>query len=280
MAFVEPCCVEHMLPQLLRNSKGNALFQTNGDVTIEKLMQAACCMASGGFGEYWIVVREADIVLMRTLAHWIDRGWIRRLCLLTETDQRTLVASELGTERMKLTDYGWREGLAASQLFCCIGERETIVVQGEMMLQAATTARVTAYSASVGPNSRMLATDSPAASLIDNLRALLRASKRRKRKSSAAQPSGSDTGNAQPSGSDTDVASQSDASAGSDPSDPSDPSDTSAPSSAPSAESSAAPLGSDPDRASQGDAQSASDPQSQSASDPESQSASDPNSEG
>lgn len=242
--FLEPCCIENQLPQLLRRERGNALFQTNGDVTIEKLMQAACCMASGGFGEYWIVVREADIVLMRTLAHWIDRGWIRRLCLLTETDQRTLVASELGTERMKLTDYGWREGLAASQLFCCIGDRETIVVQGEMMLQAATTARVTAYSASVGPNSRMLATDSPAVSLIDNLRALLRASKRRKRKSSEAQPSGSDTGN---SGS--------------------DPSDTSAP----SAESSAAPLGSDHDRASQGDAQSASDPESQSASDPNSE---------
>ena len=232
---MEPCCVEHMLPQLLRNSKGNALFQTNGDVTIEKLMQAACCMASGGFGEYWIVVREADIVLMRTLAHWIDRGWIRRLCLLTETDQRTLVASELGTERMKLTDYGWREGLAASQLFCCIGDRETIVVQGEMMLQAATTARVTAYSASVGPNSRMLATDSPAASLIDNLRALLRASKRRKRKAAA------------PLGSGPDRASASDAQ------------------SAPDPQSQSA---SDPQ------SQSAPDPQSQSASDPESQSAS------
>lgn len=249
--FLEPCCIENQLPQLLRRERGNALFQTNGDVTIEKLMQAACCMASGGFGEYWIVVREADIVLMRMLAHWIDRGWIRRLCLLTETDQRTLVATELGTERMKLTDYGWREGLAASQLFCCIGERETIVVQGEMMLQAATSARVTAYSASVGPNSRMLATDSPAASLIDNLRALLRASKRRKRKTaaplgsdpdraslsdaqsvsdpqsqsasdpnsqSASDPQSQSASEAQPNGSDTSVASQSDASAGSDPS--------------------------------------------------------------
>jgi len=203
--FVEPCCAEHQVPRLLRISNGHALFQTNGDVTIEKLMQAACCMASGGFGEYWIVVREADIVLMRMLAHWIDRGWIRRLCLLTETDQRTLVATELGTERMKLTNYGWREGLAASQLFCCIGDRETIVVQGEMMLQAATTARVTAYSAAVGPNSRMLATDSPAASLIDNLRALLRASKRRKRKAAA------------PLGSDPDRASLSDAQSASDP---------------------------------------------------------------
>lgn len=187
--FLEPCCIENQLPQLLRRERGHALFQTNGDVTIEKLMQAACCMASGGFGEYWIVVREADIVLMRTLAHWIDRGWIRRLCLLTETDQRTLVATELGTERMKLTDYGWRDGLAASQLFCCVGERETIVVQGEMMLQAATTARVTAYSASVGPNSRMLAADGDVGSLVENLRALLRASKRKARKkASEAQP--------------------------------------------------------------------------------------------
>ena len=267
MAYLEYCCIENQLPQLLRRERGHALFQTNGDVTIEKLMQAACCMASGGFGEYWIVVREADIVLMRTLAHWIDRGWIRRLCLLTETDQRTLVATELGTERMKITDYGWREGLAASQLFCCIGDRETIVVQGEMMLQAATTARVTAYSASVGPNSRMLATDSPAASLIDNLRALLRASKRRKRKVSAplgSDPDRASQGDAQSAsdpqshGSDTDVASpEGDASAGS------DPSDTSAPSSESSSESSAAPLGSDPCEASLRDATPRSDPQSE-----------------
>ena len=220
-------------------------------------------MASGGFGEYWIVVREADIVLMRTLAHWIDRGWIRRLCLLTEADQRTLVATELGEERMKLTDYGWREGLAASQLFCCIGERETIVVQGEMLLQPRTEAVMTAYSASVGPNSRMLSSDGDAGSLVENLRALLRASKRRKRKSAA--PLGSDPDN---SGSDTDVASpEGDASAGS------DPSDTSAPSSESSSESSsassAAPLGSGPDRASASDAQSAPDPES-----------TDPNSEG
>lgn len=198
MAYLEPCCIENQLPALLRREKGNALFQTNGDVTIEKLMQAACCMASSGFGEYWICIREVDVVLMRFLRHWMNRGWIRELRLLTVGDQREMVASELGEERMKLTDYGWREGLAASQLFCCIGDRETIVVQGEMMLQAATTARVTAYSASVGPNSRMLATDSPAASLIDNLRALLRASKRRKRgaKSGTSAPESSGTGSA------------------------------------------------------------------------------------
>lgn len=190
---MEPCCVEHTLPQLIRNSKGHALFQTNGDVTVEKLMQAACCLASGGFGEYWICIREVDVVLMRFLRHWMNRGWIRELHLLTATDQREMVASELGEELMKHVDYGWREGLAASQLFCCIGERETIVVQGEMMLQAATTARVTAYSAAVGPNERMLGSEGTVGSLIENLRAILRTSKRRKRK---AKGESSGTGSA------------------------------------------------------------------------------------
>ena len=36
--FLEPCCIENQLPALLRRERGNALFQTNGDVTIEKLM--------------------------------------------------------------------------------------------------------------------------------------------------------------------------------------------------------------------------------------------------
>lgn len=177
--YLEPCCIENHLPSVIRNGRGNALFQTNGDVTIEKLMQAACCMASGGFGEYWIVVKEVDVVLMRFLARWIDRGWIRKLHLLTEGDQREMVSAELGTERMKLAEYGYRDGLASAQMFCCVGEQETIVVQGEMLLAAATKARVTSYSATLGTNERMLGSDGTAGSLIENLRAIIRLQKRK-----------------------------------------------------------------------------------------------------
>jgi hypothetical protein len=182
MAYIEPCCAENQIPQLLRREKGNALFQTNGDVTIEKLMQAACCMASGGFGEYWICIREVDVVLMRFLRHWMLRGWIRELRLLTVGDQREMVASELGDELMKHVDYGWREGLGL-EAFCVVGDRESMVVQGEMLLQPRTEAVMTAYSAAVGPNKRMLGSEGTVGSLIENLRAVLRVSKRRKRKS-------------------------------------------------------------------------------------------------
>lgn len=196
MAYLEPCCIENQLPQLLRQERGNALFQTNGDVTIEKLMSAACCMANSGFGEYWIVVKEVDVVLMRFLRHWMNRGWIRELRLLTEGDQAALISSELGDGRMKQVDYAWREGLSAAQMFCCVGDRETIVVQGEMLLMAAASPQVTSYSATLGPNLRMLAADGPAASLIENLRAILRVSKRKARKKEEEPKASKDTAEA------------------------------------------------------------------------------------
>ena len=155
-------------------------------MTIEKLMQAACCMASGGFGEYWICVREVDVVLMRFLRHWMNRGWIRELHLLTATDQREMVASELGEELMKHVDYGWREGLGL-EAFCVVGERESMVVQGEMLLSARTEPVMTAYSAAVGPNERMLGSEGTVGSLIENLRAVLRVQKRKTRKKKDAE---------------------------------------------------------------------------------------------
>ena len=154
MAYLEPCCIENQLPALLRREKGNALFQTNGDVTIEKLMQAACCMASGGFGEYWICIREVDVVLMRFLRHWMNRGWIRELHL--------------------------------------VGERESMVVQGEMLLAARTGPVMTAYSAAVGPNERMLGSEGTVGSLIENLRAVLRVQKRKTRKKKDAEAKASE----------------------------------------------------------------------------------------
>jgi hypothetical protein len=175
----------------VKAGKGSALFQTNGDVTIEKLMQAACCLASGGFGEYWICIREVDVVLMRFLRHWMNRGWIRELHLLTATDQREMVASELGEELMKQVDYAWREGLGL-EAFCVVGERESMVVQGEMLLQPRTEAVMTAYSAAVGPNERMLGSEGTVGSLIENLRAILRLSKRKARKKKEAEAKASE----------------------------------------------------------------------------------------
>ena len=173
MAYLEPCCIENQLPALLRREKANALFQTNGDVTIEKLMQAACCMASGGFGEYWICIREVDVVLMRFLRHWMLRGWVKRLHLLTATDQSEMVASELGEAWMKQTEYGWSDGLQM-EMFCVVGETETVVVSGPMPLQASPRQVLSNYSAFSGPISRLMGREGIVGSLLSNIQAIFR----------------------------------------------------------------------------------------------------------
>ena len=160
------------------------MFQTQGDVTMKGLMGALCCVANAGFGEYWICVKEVDITLMRFLKRWYDRGWIRRLHLLTDGDQTELVASELGEAWMKQTEYGWREG-QQMELFCVVGDTETVVVSGPMLLQASPKSSIANYSALSGSVSRLMGSEGIVGSLVGILQSLFRV---QQKKSEAAEP--------------------------------------------------------------------------------------------
>lgn len=160
------------------------MFQTNGDVTMKGLMGALCCVANAGFGEYWICVKEVDITLMRFLKRWYDRGWIRRLHLLTDGDQSEMVASELGEAWMKQTEYGWREG-QQMELFCVVGDTETVVVSGPMLLQASPKSSIANYSALSGSVSRLMGSEGIVGSLVGILQSLFRV---QQKKSEAADP--------------------------------------------------------------------------------------------
>ncbi len=160
------------------------MFQTQGDVTMKGLMGALCCVANAGFGEYWICVKEVDITLMRFLKRWYDRGWIRRLHLLTDGDQSELVASELGEAWMKQTEYGWREG-QQMELFCVVGDTETVVVSGPMLLQASSKSSIANYSALSGSVSRLMGSEGIVGSLVGILQSLFRV---QQKKSEAAEP--------------------------------------------------------------------------------------------
>lgn len=170
---------------MLRSSGGAALFQTQGDVTMKGLMGALCCVANAGFGEYWICVKEVDITLMRFLKRWYDRGWIRRLHLLTDGDQSELVASELGEAWMKQTEYGWREG-QQMELFCVVGDTETVVVSGPMLLQASPKSSIANYSVLSGSVNRMMGSEGIVGSLVGILQSLFRV--QQKKAEAAGQP--------------------------------------------------------------------------------------------
>lgn len=93
--YIAPCCVDKDLPKVMKEAKsGFCFFQTNGDVTLEKLLGAVSRLAGD---EHVIVltVPEVDVMMLRTLAYYFRRGWTQALLLLTQRSQKELVESEL-----------------------------------------------------------------------------------------------------------------------------------------------------------------------------------------
>ena len=177
MAYIEPCCCDRQLPQLLRQQRGATLFQTNGDVTAKHLLIAVCCMVEYG-NELWLAVDTIDLPLLRLLRHWHDRNWIDHLWLITKENQTDTVTAELSATYGDHLHYACRDTLA-TQLFCYLGPKHALVVQGEMLLTPSTTPRLLTYSAIFGQRDRLCADGGDVKNLLDNLHPLFKIAERK-----------------------------------------------------------------------------------------------------
>ena len=98
--WVEPCCVDRVLPSLLKTSAsgsakgGFAFFTTNGDITFAKFAAAISSLAGSGH-RMTLVIPEVDVMLLREIKRYFDRGWTRELNLLTQSNQEQMVSEEL-----------------------------------------------------------------------------------------------------------------------------------------------------------------------------------------
>ena len=96
--YIEPCCIDRQLPALIRDSKsGFCFFQTSGDCTLQKLLDAVSRMAGGDGHVLVLTVGEVDEPMLRTLAYYFRRGWTRALLLLTAQAQTEMVERELAS---------------------------------------------------------------------------------------------------------------------------------------------------------------------------------------
>lgn len=80
ITYIEPCCCAKQLPQLLREDK--LFFQTNGDVTMDKILSSVASMA----GEHAVLVLacfEIERSFLKIVKHYFDRGWIEGFVLVT-----------------------------------------------------------------------------------------------------------------------------------------------------------------------------------------------------
>lgn len=177
MAYIEPCCCDRQLPQLLRQQRGATLFQTNGDVTATHLLKAVCCMVEYG-NELWLAADALDLQLLRLLRHWHERNWIDHLWLITKEDQTDTVTAELSATYSDHLHYVYRDTLA-TQLFCYLGPKHALVVQGEIRLTPCTSPQLTTYSAIFGQRDRLCTDGGDIKNLLDNLRPLFKIAERK-----------------------------------------------------------------------------------------------------
>lgn len=142
--YIEPCCVDRQLPQLLREHVNHAVFfQTSGDVTVMKFMQAVSSMVSAPYTMV-LVIPEIDRALLRTINYYFQRNWQGGLILLTKQDQSELIKSVLSSDILNKVQYT-NDKLVSNSLLGFLGQpftrsdqpqrqlRESVVIQGEML---------------------------------------------------------------------------------------------------------------------------------------------------
>lgn len=84
MNIIEHCCAERQLGSLLRESKGHAaLFQTNGDMTLQKWMKATMLMVGDRPRTLTLAVPVFTEKMMKAVAKYLQLGWVEHLRLMT-----------------------------------------------------------------------------------------------------------------------------------------------------------------------------------------------------
>lgn len=90
--FQEPCCIERNLPLLLREYP-LCTWQSNGDVTFEKIIKAVSHLAGSAL-DITLLLPKAELPILRVLAWYQYRGWLKSLTIVTTADESNNIRKE------------------------------------------------------------------------------------------------------------------------------------------------------------------------------------------
>lgn len=169
--YQEPCCIERTLPQLLKKYEWMP-FQTNGDVTVEKILKAVSHLAGNNL-DITICLPAIDVIILRIFAWYHKRGWLKSLTILTATDQSELIRNELPKE-LTLTIVDSADIPDNYGLLVIKGEQSNVIVNGP--LYAAVTPGICSYTAYFGKDPDRIS------QLTDTINARIRVAEAKKKK--------------------------------------------------------------------------------------------------
>ena len=133
--YVEPCCCDRQLPELLRDNK--LFFQTNGDVTEDKILASAASLVGNGAILVYTNLNIDDRFL-KVIKHYFERGWIAGAILMA--DSSTQFPNILKQKILSiLGDYIDNIHFSADPLIinsqlCMIGEKSCVLIRGDLSM--------------------------------------------------------------------------------------------------------------------------------------------------
>ena len=133
--YIEPCCIDKQLPALIKSQKF-CFFQTNGDCTLSKVLNAVSSMVGNDGHVMVLTVGEVDVMMLRTLEQYLRRGWSKAVLLLTARNQETLVRSELGGY-LRQVHYAVDPMVVDGQIVLLgVNSEKSLIIQGAVLGQA------------------------------------------------------------------------------------------------------------------------------------------------
>lgn len=90
--FQEPCCIERTLPLLIKEYP-LCTWQSNGDVTFEKIIKAVSHLAGSAL-EITLLLPKSELPILRVLAWYLYRGWLKSLTIVTTADESNNIRKE------------------------------------------------------------------------------------------------------------------------------------------------------------------------------------------
>lgn len=175
--YQEPCCIERTLPQLLKKYEWMP-FQTNGDVTVEKILKAVSHLAGNNL-DITICLPAIDVIILRIFAWYHKRGWLKSLTILTATDQSELIRNELPKE-LTLTIVDSADIPDNYGLLVIKGELSNVIVNGP--LYAAVSPGICSYTAYFGKDPDRIS------QLTDTINSRIRVAEAKKKKAAKKAP--------------------------------------------------------------------------------------------
>ncbi len=126
VGFMEPCCISKQLPPLVRQYEFLP-FQTSGDVTFEQLIKAVSSLAGNRLAVK-VITPQIDTQMLRVLAWYGRRGWLKSLSVLTQENQVELIHKEITDAVDDLHCY--HHNRVVEGMLIIEGEVAKIIVQG------------------------------------------------------------------------------------------------------------------------------------------------------